>query len=73
MGYAALPFLDKFNTHIQQKKHLIPTDSPQPHGDNGNLGNGWLSSICYILATSVKSAEDDSDEQFSSFRDDNYS
>lgn len=48
-------------------------DSPQTCRDNGNQGNGWLSSIWYILATVVKSAEEGSDELFVSFLDDNYS
>lgn len=48
-------------------------ESPQTCRDNGNQGNGWLSSIWYILATVVKSVEEGSDELFVSFLDDNYS
>lgn len=49
------------------KKDLIRTESSQPQGDNGNLGNGWLSNICYNPATVAKSAEEDSDQLFVSF------
>lgn len=57
----------------QIKKKLICMESPQTCRDNGNQGNGWLSSIWYILATVVKSAEEGSDELFVSFLDNNYS